>query len=64
MKLPMRLNAAETFSTLRLASVPDQVIRDAMVATHETGLPAPVGTLTLWAGDGHSYSDEWWRITS
>ena len=64
MKLPMRMNAGQTFSTLSLAGIPDSEIRTAMVATHETGLPHPVGTMTLWAGDGIDYANEWWRITS
>lgn len=64
MKFRMALNASQTFTTLSLAGIPDGVIRDAMVATHETGKPAPAGPFTLWPGNGTDYANEWWRITS
>jgi len=58
----MQLTASQTFTALSLAGIPDRVIRDAMVATHETGKPAPAGPFTLWAGNSHSYETERWRI--
>lgn len=60
---PMALTASQTFATLSLAGVPDGVIQDAMVATHETGKPAPAGPFTLWAGNGTDYLTERWRVT-